>query len=131
MAEEMVAHRLIVDIPDNLPLINMDAVLIGQVLTNLLDNSVKYSMPGDPIVISARLAGEQVNIAVRDYGIGIPEGDLERVFDKFYRVQRQDSIAGTGLGLSICKGIVEAHGGKIWAVNNSDKGVTITFTLLV
>jgi two-component system sensor histidine kinase KdpD len=66
---------------------------------------------------------------VKDCGIGIPEGDLEHIFDKFYRVQRQDGIAGTGLGLSICKGIVEAHGGQIWAVNNPDKGVTVTFML--
>ncbi len=72
-----------------------------------------------------------MEISVKDCGVGIPAGDLERVFDKFYRVQRQDSIAGTGLGLSICKGIVEAHGGQIWAANNADKGVTVTFTLPV
>ena len=60
--------------------------------------------------------------------MGIPEGDLERIFDKFYRVQRQDTIAGTGLGLSICKGIVEAHGGRIWAANQPD-GLVFCFTL--
>ncbi len=70
-------------------------------------------------------------MAVIDCGIGLPAADLERIFDKFYRVQRQESITGTGLGLSICKGIVEAHGGRIWAVNNPDQGVTITFTLPV
>jgi two-component system sensor histidine kinase KdpD len=70
-----------------------------------------------------------VEISVRDHGIGIPVDDLERIFDKFYRVQRQKSIAGTGLGLSICKGIIEAHGGRIWASNNSDDGMSITFTL--
>lgn len=128
-ADERLQHKLIIDIPDNLPLVNIDAVLIAQVLTNLLDNAAKYSQLRDPISISARKRGDQVEISVTDCGIGIPEGDLEHVFDKFYRVQRQDTIAGTGLGLSICKGIVEAHGGRIWAENNPDRGVTVRFTL--
>ena len=131
MAVEISHHPLIFDIPDHLPLVNIDAVLIAQVLTNLLDNAGKYSQPGDPITISARISGKQVEIAVKDWGVGIPNGDLERVFDKFYRVQRQEAIAGTGLGLSICKGIVEAHGGRIWAANNPDKEVTIAFRLPV
>ncbi|MBN1665502.1 MAG: sensor histidine kinase KdpD [Anaerolineales bacterium] len=131
MADGISLHPLLVNIPDDLPEVNVDAVLIGQVLTNLLDNAVKYSKSGDPITISAGLAGQEIDIAVKDCGIGIPEGDLEHVFDKFYRVQRQDAIAGTGLGLSICKGIIEAHGGKIWTFNNPEKGVTITFTLPV
>ncbi len=129
MVDELSSHPITLNIPEDLPEVNIDAVLIGQVLTNLLDNAVKYSKPGDPIMISASVTGNAVNIAVKDCGMGIPEGDLEYVFDKFYRVQRQDTIAGTGLGLSICKGIIEAHGGKIWAANNPDKGVTITFTL--
>lgn len=131
MADALAQHPLFINVPDELPEVNADAVLIGQVLTNLLDNAVKYSKPGDPIKVSASGTGKEVEIAVKDCGVGIPEGDLEHVFDKFYRVQRQDAIAGTGLGLSICKGIVEAHGGKIWAANNPDKGVTITFTLPV
>ncbi len=68
-------------------------------------------------------------VSVKDCGIGIPSADLEHIFYKFYRVQRQEAIAGTGLGLSLCKGIVEAHGGHIWVVNNPDKGVTVIFTL--
>jgi two-component system, OmpR family, sensor histidine kinase KdpD len=124
-------HQWIIEIPETLPLVNIDAVLIAQVLTNLLDNAGKYSQPGDPITISARVAGKQIEIAVKDCGMGIPEEDLERVFDKFYRVQRQEAIAGTGLGLSICKGIVEAHGGRIWAANNPDRGVTVAFALPV
>jgi len=70
-----------------------------------------------------------VAFSVQDGGIGIPEEDLERVFDKFYRVRRQETISGTGLGLSICRGIVEAHGGRIWAKNNPDRGVTVSFML--
>ena len=72
---------------------------------------------------------KQVEISITDRGIGIPEVDLERVFDKFFRVQRLEAITGTGLGLSICKGIVEAHGGQIWASSSADKGTTISFSL--
>jgi two-component system, OmpR family, sensor histidine kinase KdpD len=126
---EIFHHPILFEIPDHLPLVNIDAVLIAQVLTNLLDNAGKYAQPEDPITISVRLSEKQVEIAVKDCGVGIPEEDLERVFDKFFRVERQDPIAGTGLGLSICKGIVEAHGGRIWAKNNPDRGVTVTFTL--
>jgi two-component system sensor histidine kinase KdpD len=107
----------------------VDAVLIAQVLENLVDNACKYSLSPSPITISARLFKNQVEIAVHDCGIGIPTADLERIFDKFYRVQHQETIAGTGLGLSICKGIIEAHGGRIWAANNPDQGSTFTFTL--
>ena len=131
ISKEVRQHKLIVDIPDHLPLVNIDAVLIGQVLTNVLDNAGKYSQPGESIIISAGISEKEVKVAVKDRGIGIPEEDLSNVFDKFFRVQRQDATVGTGLGLSICKGIVEAHGGQIWATNNSDKGVTITFTLPV
>jgi two-component system sensor histidine kinase KdpD len=129
IASEHFLHQVMIEIPDGLPLINLDAVLIAQVLKNLLDNAGKYSQPGDPITISARISGQQIEIAVKDCGMGIPKEDLEHVFDKFYRVQRQEAIAGTGLGLSICKGIVEAHGGRIRAANNPDRGVTVTFTL--
>jgi two-component system sensor histidine kinase KdpD len=122
-------HTIQTDVPADLPLVSLDAVLIAQVLTNLLDNACKYSLPGSPITISASISGEQVALSVQDHGIGIPEKDLERVFDKFYRVQSQGATGGTGLGLSICRGIVEAHGGRIWAMNNPDGGATITFVL--
>jgi len=116
-------------IASDLPLVLIDAVLIAQVLTNLLDNACKYSPTGSPIRISAGFSGNAIEISVKDCGIGIPENDLERVFEKFYRVHRQELITGTGLGLSICKGIVEAHGGRIWAQNNPDRGLTVTFAL--
>lgn len=120
-----------VDIPDNLPLIPMDFVLINQVLVNLLDNAIKYSPPLTPIEVRAKLAGAYVEIEVMDRGIGIPSEDLQRVFDKFYRVQRPDNVIGTGLGLSICKGIVEAHGGFIGAESRPGGGTTITVALPV
>ena len=131
MVAELANHPTKIDMPADLPLINLDAVLIGQVLENLLDNACKYSPPQSPITISVQSSGNLIEIAVQDYGIGIPTADLERVFDKFYRVRRQEAIAGTGLGLSICKGIIEAHGGRIWAVKNPDKGTTIIFNLPV
>jgi two-component system, OmpR family, sensor histidine kinase KdpD len=131
MAPELAQHPLNVEIPPDLPLVSVDAVLIAQVLGNLLDNAGKYSPPQHPITITVRLSGNAIEWAVRDGGIGIPEADLERVFDKFYRVQRQEAIAGTGLGLSICKGIIEAHGGRIWAANNPGGGATLTFSLPV
>lgn len=123
------SHPVKVELPHDLPLVTLDAVLIAQVLENLLDNACKYSKPQDPITISVQLHENQLEIAVRDHGIGIPSVDLERIFDKFYRVQRREPIAGTGLGLSICRGIVEAHGGRIWAANNPDGGATIIFVL--
>ncbi len=116
VAAELCTHQLIVEIPNDLPLVNLDDVLIAQVLENLLDNACKYSPPQSPITISARIFENNLDIAVIDCGIGIPPGDLERVFDKFFRVHRLEAITGTGLGLSICKGIIEAHGGRIWAI---------------
>jgi two-component system sensor histidine kinase KdpD len=131
-------HPLQTQVPDDLPLVQADAVLMGQVLVNLLDNAGKFSPPQTPVRISARVAGEEVIISVADEGIGIPPADLERVFDKFYRVvdsAHADQASGTGLGLSICKGIVESHGGRIWAQNNPERGeapyqgVTVSFSL--
>jgi two-component system sensor histidine kinase KdpD len=122
-------HTIKVNVPADLPLVSIDGVLIAQVLTNLMDNACKYSPPGSSITISASLSKNQVEFSVRDCGIGIPEEDLDRVFNKFYRVHRKETITGTGLGLSICRGIVEAHCGRIWAKNNLDRGITITFVL--
>jgi len=104
-------------------------VLIAQVLVNLLDNAIKHSAADAPIEIAAHPAGAFLEIQVRDCGVGIPRQDLKRVFDKFYRVQRPDSVSGTGLGLAICKGIIEAHGGFIVAENRPGGGTIITFTL--
>jgi len=123
-------HPIQISLQDGLPMVTMDTVLISQVLDNLLDNACKYSPPGSPIGIQATAQKDCVTISMVDRGIGIPSGDLERIFDKFYRAQQpQPAVTGTGLGLSICKGIVEAHGGRIWAENNPDGGATLSFTL--
>ena len=124
------AGRLInLNIPSDLPLVPMDFVLIERVLSNVIDNALKYSPPDKPITITAQMVGGFLIIKVIDQGIGIPIEDLERVFDKFYRVQRPGSVNGTGLGLAISKGIVEAHGGMISAENNPGGGTIITITL--
>jgi len=116
-------------VPPDLPLVPMDFVLIAQVLANLLDNALKYSTADAPVEIAARVAGDALEVTVADRGMGINPGDLGRVFDKFYRVQRPDGASGTGLGLSISKGILGAHGGTIEAANRPGGGTVIKFAL--
>ncbi len=130
--EPRVAGRQIrVELPPDLPFVPMDFVLVVQVLVNIIDNALKYSPPEMPIDICAWTAAGEVVIQIADRGIGIPPEDLHRVFDKFFRVQRPDQVTGTGLGLSISKGLVEAHGGRVWAENRPDGGAMFTLTLPV
>ena len=126
--EERLGDRQIkVDVPRIPPLISLDFALFVQVLVNLLDNAVKYSPPDTRIEVDRVFrAQDAVQIEICDRGIGIPPEDLERVFDKFYRVQRPESVSGTGLGLAICKGIIEAHGGNIQASNRPGGGTIIS-----
>jgi two-component system sensor histidine kinase KdpD len=110
------SHQIKVEIDPAMPLLCVDAVLLGQVFFNLLDNACKYAPTGTGIKVWARKATDHIAIEVTDQGPGIPEADREKVFDMFYRVGQADSQpAGTGLGLAICRGIVEAHGGTIRA----------------
>jgi two-component system sensor histidine kinase KdpD len=124
-------HPVHMNIPDNLPYILVDPGLMVQAFINILDNSFKYSPPESSVDITAELRGEQVEIEIIDHGPGIPNDDLERVFDKFYRLQRPNSVAGTGLGLSIVRGIIEAHGGTVNAANNPNGGTIIRLVLPV
>jgi signal transduction histidine kinase len=103
----------------------------AQVLDNLISNAMKYSPPGDPLLVRVEVAESVGKVAVTDHGIGIPPEHLARVFDRFYRVGgTADAVAGQGLGLSICKEIVTAHGGRIWAESEGpDRGSTFSFTL--
>jgi two-component system sensor histidine kinase KdpD len=122
-------HRVAVDLASDLPLLRVDYLLLEQTLFNLLDNAAKYAPAGSLVRIAARRDGGAVAVEVSDEGPGIPPGDLERIFDKFARVQQQDrQRAGTGLGLAICRGFVEAMGGSITAANRSDRSGAI-FTL--
>jgi two-component system sensor histidine kinase KdpD len=107
----------------------MDFTLVVQVVVNLLENAIKYSPKGSLIEVSARLIDGMVQIEIADRGVGIPLEDLTRVFDKFYRVQRPESVSGTGLGLSISKGIVEAHHGNIYAKVRDGGGTVICVDL--
>ena len=125
-----IANRKVeVNVPDDFPLIPMDFTLMVQVLVNVLENAVKYSPEYCSIEVSAALEHDHIHIMIADRGEGIPPEDLTRIFDKFYRVQRPESVSGTGLGLSISKGIVEAHNGQISARRRDQGGTLITIDL--
>jgi two-component system sensor histidine kinase KdpD len=116
-------------LPTDLRLVNVDPVAIQQVLTNLLDNAVEYSPPTSPIEITAKATEQEVIVEVGDRGAGLPPGAEKRVFEKFFRAARGDGRRGIGLGLAICRGIVEAHDGRISAANRPGGGALFTFTL--
>ena len=119
-------RALTVDVPEGLPDLVVDPDRIEQVLANLLDNAVKYGRGG--VRISAQADGADVRCSVTDDGGRIPDTRLGQLFTKYYRGQDMRS-AGSGLGLYICKGIVTAHGGRIWAHSSPDEGTVFTFTL--
>jgi two-component system sensor histidine kinase KdpD len=129
MSQVLQHHRINVDIQPDFPLVPVDYVLMEQVFSNLLSNSAKYAPPGTEITIRARLQADQTCLVqVINQGPPVDEEDLKRIFDKFYRVTAAEKITGTGLGLSICKGIIEAHGGRIWA-ENAPRQFIFNFTL--
>jgi two-component system sensor histidine kinase KdpD len=131
MARVLAAHRIELDLPPDLPLLDADDVLLEQVLVNLFDNAAKYAPAGTAVRIAARREGDRVAIEVADEGPGIPSPALARVFDKFYRAREGDRRrAGTGLGLAICRGFVAAMGGSIEARNAAGgTGAVLTATL--
>jgi signal transduction histidine kinase len=124
-------HRLIDNFPSAGLVLSVDAERIVQVLRNLIGNAIKYSPKGGTIEIRGEMLEDELRVCVTDQGIGILAGDLERVFDRFYRVEDEATrqVAGVGLGLALCKGIVEAHGGRIWAESVSRSGSRFTFSL--
>jgi two-component system phosphate regulon sensor histidine kinase PhoR len=113
----------------NLLQVRADPARLEQVLVNLIHNAVKFTAPGGSVTLSAENTGKKVRFAVRDTGVGIPEDEVERVFERFYKADRARSGSGTGLGLSIARHIVEAHGGRIWAESVEGKGSTFFFTV--
>jgi two-component system, OmpR family, sensor histidine kinase KdpD len=125
------AHQLDCRIPEDFPSLFVDGVQIQQVLVNLLDNAMKYSPKSSSVRIDASVNHKEVEVRVSNSGDGIPADDLSRIFQRFYRVpaDRAEIIHGTGLGLAICKGIVEAHGGRIWAESTPGQQTSISFTL--
>lgn len=119
----LAGRELRVDLPDGLPLLHLDAVLIERVLVNLLENAGKYTPAGSTIHLFARLHNDTVVLTLDDHGPGLPRGREERVFEKFERGQRESALPGVGLGLAICRAIVEAHGGAIEGYNRESEGV--------
>jgi two-component system, OmpR family, sensor histidine kinase KdpD len=126
---EMDERPVVVELPDELPPVPMDLALMVQALVNVLDNAVKYSPDGTQVDISASQVDDQVEIRIADRGVGIRPEDRTHIFDKFYRVQRPDGVRGTGLGLAISKGIVVAHGGRIWAEERPGGGTVVSIAL--
>ena len=121
-------RTLSLELAEALPLLRFDYVQIDRVLANLLDNALKYSPSHSTITVRAGVEGDHAVVSVRDQGYGIPDSKRQRIFEAFYRAERQDrSVSGSGLGLAICRGIVEAHGGTIWAGN--DGGAVVSFCL--
>jgi PAS domain S-box-containing protein len=117
------------DVPEDLPLVPMDIGLITHVFINLFSNAFKYSPPDRPVEVRGRTIDDQLEVLVVDRGPGIPQEDLGRIFDKFYRVGQLGSSGGLGLGLAICKAFVEAHGGRISLDNNPLGGTIVRFVL--
>jgi two-component system sensor histidine kinase KdpD len=116
-------------LPRDLPLVPIDGVLIEQLFTNLLENAAKYTPAGSPIEISARHAGSALEVEVADRGPGIPSDLAHKIFEKFFRLPREQVGGGAGLGLAICHAIVEAHGGRIWVDDRDGGGAIFRFTL--
>jgi two-component system sensor histidine kinase KdpD len=125
------AHTIKLTLASDLPLLDLDAVLLEQVLFNLLDNAAKYAPAGSAIGVRAWRDQEAVSVQIEDEGDGIPADQLDRIFDKFHRVEKGDHVrAGTGLGLAISRGFVEAMHGTVTAANRTDRsGAVFTIRL--
>ena len=124
-------HHIAVKLDDDMLMADMDARLMVQVVINIVNNAIKYTPDGSNITLSARKSNQMVIVEIADDGPGIPDASKEKLFDMFYTVgkERGDGRRGLGLGLSLCKSIINAHGGKIEAVNNYPKGTVFRFTL--
>src|SRR5438105_591798 len=125
----LVDHPVNLHLPQDMPLVEFDAVLMERVFCNLLENAAKYTPPRTPIDVVAHLADGFVHVSVMDRGPGFPRGREEAVFEMFVRGETESSAPGTGLGLAICRAIIESHGGTIQAQNRAEGGAQITFTL--
>lgn len=121
--------RVRIHLPEDLPVVALDPVLMEQVLVNLVDNALKYSPPGSPVDIKAWAAGKSLTFSVADRGPGLAPGEEERIFEKLFRGGASAARPGAGLGLAICKGIVAAHGGRIQAVNHPQGGAQFLVSL--
>jgi len=125
----LAGHVVTLDVADDLPLARLDFVEIEQVLVNLLENAARYAPAGTRVAIAARRTDGAIEMSVSDEGPGVPAGDEERIFETFYRVASRRNPPGSGVGLAVCRGLVEAHGGHIWAENAPAGGLVVCLTL--
>jgi two-component system sensor histidine kinase KdpD len=124
-------HRLLIDVPADLPRIKADQERVAQVMINLVSNAAKYSPVDTTIHISAQQAADYLRVDVKDEGLGIPREERVHIFEAFRRGESVRRIKGSGLGLAICRGVVEAHGGHIWIADHDGPGAMISFTVPV
>ncbi len=122
-------HHVVMALPDDLPLVAIDGILIEQVLGNLLENAAKYAPAGTRITIAAAARADGVEVSVMDEGPGVPPEEERAIFGKFHRVEHAGAPSGVGLGLAICAGILKAHGGRIWAERREPHGLAVRFLL--
>jgi two-component system, OmpR family, sensor histidine kinase KdpD len=122
-------HRVVVDMSDELPPVYIDPVEIDQVVANLVENAVKYTPPGAQISVAAQVEDGELCVTVADSGPGVASEALPRVFEPFYRAPMTDSVRGSGLGLAVARGLVTAHGGRIWVENGSGRGARFSFAI--
>ena len=128
LTERLARNRVIVELPPEIPLVRVDASLIEQALANLLENAANHTPPGTVVRLRAQQRDDEVVVTVEDYGDGLSDRDVERVFDKFHRGSIE-SGSGLGLGLAICRSIVRLHGGRAWAERVSGGGTAFHFSL--
>lgn len=125
------SHRLVIDIPQDFPILELDLRWIKQVFRNIIDNAIKYSPQGGLVVIRGEARAVNVVMSIADQGVGISPEDLIPLFEKYFRVRSTNGlhVPGTGLGLPVARAIVEAHGGRIWAESKLGEGTTLYFSL--
>lgn len=126
---ERAGLSLRVECANDMPRVSIDSQRLEQVLVNLIHNAIKFTRAGGEVILLAEPVDGSVRFGIQDTGVGIPEDEVSRIFERFYRVDKSRAGSGTGLGLSIAKHIVEAHGGKIWAESIEGQGSTFYFTI--
>jgi two-component system sensor histidine kinase KdpD len=129
LEERLRTHPVRTEIPPDLPLVPMDGLLVEQALVNLLENAVKYSPEGAAIDVTAGLEAGEVVIAIADRGPGVPAGEQDRIFEKFYRSGAPERVGGAGLGLTIVRAIAQAHGGRVWVAPRPGGGSVFRLAL--
>jgi two-component system sensor histidine kinase KdpD len=129
LKERLAGHQLVVDVAPELPLLRVDATLIEQTLANLLENAARHTPANTLVHVRGQAVDAEVVVSVEDFGPGLEDRDIERVFDKFYHRAGEGPVAGAGLGLAICRAIVSLHGGRIWAEQIPGGGSAFRFAL--